>query len=400
MAVTARSLRARIRRIRAGLSGPGVGSWRLPALVAAGVAVVVAIAAVVFVVSGNGGNGDSVAGGGGGTSSAPATPERPTVTSPTTSSPTKPSPTPTKPERPRVGTWQRLPAAPVPSNFYGLAVWTGKEFLLHSRYVAEGAAPRSVGAAYNPTTNTWRNLPVTPDPPEVKEARQVAVWTGKEMLTWGMVDAAYNPRTNTWRRLPPGYGSPAVALWTERQALMWGGGCCGEENQGGIAYDPATGTRQRIPDAPFGGNADGVWTGREMIVVGGQHDRAPLALAAAYNPTTRSWRSLPPLPRPRVAATLTWTGREVLVVGGIDPCTGTPSTLTAWPTTRRPTAGGACPRWRSPGPGTSRCGPDGSCWCGAGRPQGLQHPGATPLLRTGSPTTRPATAGRRCPSPR
>ena len=38
--------------------------------------------------------------------------------------------------------------------------------------------------------------------------------------------------------------------------------------------------------------------------------------AAAYNPTSRSWRRLPPLPAPQADASVTWDGREVLVVGG------------------------------------------------------------------------------------
>jgi hypothetical protein len=284
MITPARSLRTRVRRIRARLFGSGTGSWRTPALVAASVVVIIAAAVLVF--SGDG-DGDA----GGGASSAPTSP-KPTAVQPTTSSPTQLSPipsltkpSPTKPVPPAVGTWDRLPPAPVPAGFVGQAVWTGKELLIHGPYFADGVLPRSVGAAYNPATSTWRTLPVTPDPPELKEARQVAVWSGREMLTWGMVDAAYNPATNTWRRLPPGNGSPAVAVWTGRQALLWGGGSGGEVNRGGVAYDPVTGARQMLPQAPFGGpNADGVWTGKELVVVGAA---GTAGASARPPPTTR-----------------------------------------------------------------------------------------------------------------
>jgi hypothetical protein len=206
-------------------------------------------------------------------------------------------------------------------------VWTGTEFLIHGPYYTDGAGLRSVGAAYNPATNTWRRIPVTPDPPEMKEARQVAVWTGTDMLTWGMVDAAYRPATNTWRRLPPGYGSPAVAVWTGRQALLWGGGSGGEVNRGGVAYDPVTGAMQTLPEAPFGGpDASGVWTGKELVVVGLAEDARSASPAAAYNPATRSWRSLSSMPSSRLGGTVTWTGREVLVVGGLDSATDTVQT--------------------------------------------------------------------------
>jgi N-acetylneuraminic acid mutarotase len=33
-------------------------------------------------------------------------------------------------------------------------------------------------------------------------------------------------------------------------------------------------------------------------------------------PVTRTWRRLPSLPAPRDGATATWTGKEVLLVGG------------------------------------------------------------------------------------
>ena len=60
-----------------------------------------------------------------------------------------------------------------------------------------------------------------------------------------------------------------------------------------------------------------MWTGSELIVVGGNNtDGKVFADAAAYNPLTRSWRRLPPMPEARTDATVTWNGREVLVVGG------------------------------------------------------------------------------------
>ncbi len=132
-------------------------------MVAAGVAVVVAIAAVLFFVAGGGGKDDGAAGGGGKASAPPA---RPTITSSTPSSPSTTSPSKRSPAR--IGTWQQLPAAPVPARFQGPAVWTGKEFVIYGPHYAEGSGLRSVGAAYNPASNAWRRLPLTPDPPEMR----------------------------------------------------------------------------------------------------------------------------------------------------------------------------------------------------------------------------------------
>lgn len=62
--------------------------------------------------------------------------------------------------------------------------------------------------------------------------------------------------------------------------------------------------------------AASVWTGTEVVVVGGQAgDGRFLRDAAAYNPTTDAWRRLPDAPHDVLpGATALWTGREVLVV--------------------------------------------------------------------------------------
>jgi N-acetylneuraminic acid mutarotase len=151
------------------------------------------------------------------------------------------------------------------------------------------------------------------------EGHDRAVWTGRELLGWGMgLNAAYSPATNQWRPLAGSIGAPSIMVWTGRQVLTWGGGCCGEDSADGSAYTPATNSWQATPRGPLAGrHTTGAWTGTELIVVGGGNtDGKIFRDAAAYNPTTRSWRQLPPMPAPRTAATATWTGTEVLVVGG------------------------------------------------------------------------------------
>jgi len=203
-------------------------------------------------------------------------------------------------------------------------VWTGSELLVYGPSTAGG-----VGAAYNPATHSWRKLPKAPGPQESIEGGYHAVWSGTELLGWGMgLDAAYNPVTNTWRRLSGSVSAPSVMVWTGRQVLTWGGGCCGEYSEDGAAYTPATDSWQQLPRSPLEGRrTSGVWTGREMIVAGGA-GRGPdpkvaeetvLADAAAYHPATRTWRQLAPMPEPRAGATATWTGTEVVVVGGYGP---------------------------------------------------------------------------------
>ena len=110
-------------------------------------------------------------------------------------------------------------------------------------------------------------------------------------------------------------------MWTGSQEIFWGGGCCGDVRADGAAYTPATGTWQALPPAPLTARyASGAWTGTEVIIAGGYSPQAdpvwPHADAAAYNPATRTWRKLKPMPEARSDATAVWDGTEVLFIGG------------------------------------------------------------------------------------
>jgi hypothetical protein len=131
-----------------------------------------------------------------GVTSAPPTNPPATATEPTATT----QPTPTTPTG--VGIWQRLPAAPIPAGLYEFAgVWTGRELLVHGA-VHDRGRPHAAGAAYDPSTNTWRKLPPAPGPAEVMEGGYTAVWAGTELLGGGLgLDAAYDPVSNRWREL-------------------------------------------------------------------------------------------------------------------------------------------------------------------------------------------------------
>jgi hypothetical protein len=232
--------------------------------------------------------------------------------------------------RERVGTWQRLPAAPIPTGSYEFAgVWTGRELLLYGAVHDQEQRPRAAGAAYNPTTNTWRKLPPAPGPAENAEGGYTAVWPGTEMLGGAFgLNAAYNPVTNRWRELPQ---------WATGTGSRSGpaGRCSPGAAAAATTSAPTAGPTPRPPNAwqqlprgPLAGrHTTGAWTGTELIVAGGTGSDThrnvvgykTFADAAAYNPTTRTWWRLPAMPEPRADATATWTGSEVLVVGGRGP---------------------------------------------------------------------------------
>ena len=226
------------------------------------------------------------------------------------------------------GTWRRLPPAPIAPVFETVGVWTGRQMLVFGRAQPKPPTSVDVAAAYTPATNTWRRLAPLAGPTGNYEGRYWTVWTGREMLVYGPFDfQAFNPAANRWRRVVPkgrSRGAGGLVVWTGREMIDWGGGCCGDASSAGGAYDPTTNTWRPLASSPLAPSQRpiGAWTGTEVIVFvsgldpDGNPYPARLARAAAYNPTTDTWRRIAPLPAPREDATAVWDGSEVLVVGG------------------------------------------------------------------------------------
>lgn len=162
-------------------------------------------------------------------------------------------------------------------------------------------------------------------------------WTGSEVFVWGGLDAEgrvardgtrWRAADGTWHAVPaaPTTGRlQATALWTGTHILIWGGltdraSSGGTTPRDGAMFDPVTGTWTAIPDAPIAGRFahTAVWTGRELLVWGGEDARRRAhADGAAYNPVTRRWRTLAPSPlAARSSTAAVWTGRELLLWGG------------------------------------------------------------------------------------
>ena len=108
------------------------------------------------------------------------------------------------------------------------------------------------------------------------------------------VGFAYDPRANRWRRLPAMQSGRmrGSAVWTGRRLLVWGGqaklGGEGVFPAHGLAYDPAANSWAPLPLAPLSGRVDpaGVWTGHSMVIWGGASlDGKPFADGAVFKPT-------------------------------------------------------------------------------------------------------------------
>lgn len=210
--------------------------------------------------------------------------------------------------------------------------WTGRELIVWGGYVYSGFSDETVegdGFRFDPGSNTWE--PIAPSPLQARSDPATA-WTGRELLIWGGSQdpdhrsffgdgAAYDPTTNTWRGLPdaPISARAPLSVWTGRELIVWGVNAInGEVSVDGAAYDPLQDSWRTLPDAPIGlGRATAIWTDREMIVLGDageRNDGSSLAPAAgiAYDPATDKWRRLADSGLSNNASTASWNGSEMI----------------------------------------------------------------------------------------
>ena len=253
-------------------------------------------------------------------------------------------------------TWRSMSANNVVARSQHVACWTGTEMLVWggSGIVTQlGGSTRVVrldgGARYNPKTDTWQPLATNGLPATLPNA--VTAWSGTELYVWGgggFVDGSsvirpisnagwrYRPANDSWR---PIAGVPVgrtghTAVWTGSELIVWGGNLNGTGASSaltllnsGARFSPATGRWYPIasanaPEARW--NHRAVWTGREMIVWGGEgvlsnsYYTTLLNTGGCYDPATDTWRAMDTdgAPIPRAAHSMVWTGSELLIFGG------------------------------------------------------------------------------------
>jgi hypothetical protein len=242
-----------------------------------------------------------------------------------------------RPESPR----RRIVAGSVAASIFTVAAvfaWSALRPLEQDRPVGQS------GERSTPTPVTqgdpWRDLPdgatELPPPPEIRGG-EVHVWTGTQLFVWGgNVGGSGDPpheddgwifdaRDRTWRPLPPSplsARSSAQGVWTGREVLVWGGfdgSWLGDGSlSDGAAFDPATATWRALPAAPGEPFAPltSVWTGSEAIFWGSVRGDGH-GPGLAFDPATDAWRTIARAPAPMEdSVTAVWTGEEMLVLGG------------------------------------------------------------------------------------
>ncbi len=214
-------------------------------------------------------------------------------------------------------------------------VWTGSEILLFGGSDDRGW-PVGEGGAYDPETDSWRDLsngwtdPATGRVTGIVVTEQATVWTGAEMILWGGVfrgvdDAPinrgwrYRPQWDDWRiigsgpdiddewnllpdldPLAPAARKNPLAVWSGSELIVWGGeGASGESLRDGGRYDPATNSWSAMSrlGAPASA-ANGAFAhlhGDEMLIWnGGSENQAPTAVRtvqlASYSAAADRWQ--------------------------------------------------------------------------------------------------------------
>lgn len=206
-------------------------------------------------------------------------------------------------------------------------VWSGTELLSWGGCdpaTHDHCVPTSDGYAFDPSSRQWRQMPAAPNAGAFADAARIGdevvfILSGQDS---GLVAQAFDHVRRSWRVLapppdPPGAG--AVQVWTGTHLLVWGGGRPGGEvAPTGALYDPLSNSWQRILEAPIGLNAaSGLWTGEEVLVFGSLLDgrnwaRTDTSVGAAYNPSTQTWRELPPSDLSPQATSAVWIDDRML----------------------------------------------------------------------------------------
>ena len=177
-----------------------------------------------------------------------------------------------------------------------------------------------------PASPLRHSTPLAPSPLSPREG-STSVWTGSEWLVFGgrqgllALDdsASYDPASDTWRRLAanPTMHPGAQAVWAANVAVVLA-------KAGGWIYDPTLDRWTQLPPQARGTartveGGTGVWTGREVVVVGYSGGMPTSLVGRTLDPSTATWGT------PSVAV-----GSSSPSIAGIAGATWDGSRVQAW----------------------------------------------------------------------
>lgn len=229
--------------------------------------------------------------------------------------------------------WSATETAGAPPAVVGhTAVWTGSEMIV---WGGQRSGETNFGAGYDPANNRWKPIRYIGNVPSARTAHS-AIWTGEVMIVWGgfgpigtgpsgfLADgASYDPTLDSWEPLsstgsPPSARAQHSAVWTGSEMVIVGGTSLDETAawEGG-RYDPRRHRWSSVAGSWWIGDQV-FWTGSELIAWGASPWSGPASFGGRYNTRTDSWTPMATLgaPGPAVGSVSVWTGSELIAWGG------------------------------------------------------------------------------------
>jgi len=177
------------------------------------------------------------------------------------------------------------------------------------------------------STGTIANMPTI-------RSSACCVTVGSEVLIFGGINAgtylntaiAYNPTTNTYRNLAnmPGVRAHACCAYINGEVFIFGGGSTdgGDTNAttSVIAYNPTTNVYRTVASmAVSRASACCTVYGSEVFIFGGSnYTSGNLLSAIAYNPTTNTYRNLTNMTNAHKNACCATVGTDIYIFGSIN----------------------------------------------------------------------------------
>jgi hypothetical protein len=177
---------------------------------------------------------------------------------------------------PRTADWRALAPSPLNPRHGSVGVWTGQEMLVVGGSFGQPCPPTADcavvsgtdlvdGAAYEPTTDTWRMLADAPGP--VTDG--LAAWSGSEMVVLTQRHTfAYDPEADTWRSLDAPPSTAFTHSVVTDAGIVFGSydQVPSREAASDWLLNPVDGTWEPLPDDPFGESYDRslAWDGERL----------------------------------------------------------------------------------------------------------------------------------------
>jgi len=220
----------------------------------------------------------------------------------------------------REGGWEVLPEAPLSARHGAHAFSTGELVLVMGGTDTDPCPPNADcvpperpalrdGAAFDAASGTWRRIAEAPVPlgnlTGAVLGDTLNLWVRGNEFTPGEVPAflAYNVAEDRWEELPspPTPEADLLRLVATDAAIVAYLGTQERRVVPDLLYDPASRTWRELPQDPLAASFDRamVWTGHELILLAPEDVPQPgskgpaLYRAAAFDPSSRTWRRLP-----------------------------------------------------------------------------------------------------------